>query len=79
MPKMSLTKKLRLKNSREIGSCEIDDFCKKYGFECFHFTEYHMRLNGKVDVYPTGRKYYDIKTREWGVYRNLEEILTKIK
>lgn len=32
------------------------------------FTIYHIRINERLDVYPTGCKFHDIKTGERGVW-----------
>lgn len=75
-------KKARLQNQREKEKCRIDDFCAEYRIEMRQINEYQIRLNERLDVYPTSKKYcildrYD-KTR-WGQYQNVKELLTILR
>lgn len=75
------TKKARLREQRESEKCRIDDFCKEHGIEMEHMTEYQIRLDGKIDVYPTNKKYCILSRfgGKWGQYNKIEELLNKLK
>lgn len=70
-------KKARLRESLENGKCEIDDFCKVYSLQMRSITEYQIRINEKIDVYPTRRKFHIISKVDeiWGEYQEVEELL----
>ena len=73
------------KERREIGKCELSDFCEKHDFDMVFINEYQIRVNDRVDIYPTGRKYCIMHwatndgIQRWGKYNNLKELLKYIK
>lgn len=75
------SKKARLREQRESEKCRIDDFCHDHSIEKEEITEYQIRLNGRVDVYPTGKKYCLLNGYggKWGQYERIEELLDKIQ
>lgn len=46
-------------------------------FQVHQFSEYHFRIGGRLDVWPSSRKFYDIKSHQKGVYDNLERFVQK--
>ncbi len=70
-------KKERLGQQRDIGKCEIDDFCKKYGLQHRYLSDYQIRINEFIDVYPTNRRYHVISKagQPWGWYNEVEDLL----
>jgi hypothetical protein len=75
------SKKARLREQRDTEKCRIDDFCYDHSIEKVEITEYQIRLNGWVDVYPTNKKYCLLNGYggKWGRYDRIEELLDKIK
>ena len=67
-----------MKEQREMGKCEVDDFCGEHGFYKEFITEYHIRIEGQVDVFPTSRKFFVLKTKRWGTYNFIKELLKYI-
>jgi hypothetical protein len=78
---MTNAKKERLKEQREMEKCRIDDFCHEHEIEKVEITEYQIRLNGKMDVYPTNHKFCILNSfgGKWGQYNRIEELLEKLK
>lgn len=75
----------KLKEIREVGKCELSDFCEKYGFYMELKNEYQIRVNNRVDIYPTSRKYCIMhwatndNIQRWGQYDKLEDLLKYIQ
>lgn len=72
-------KKARLKEQRNKQLCEVSDFCETHGFEQVHITEYQVRINGILDVYPTSMKFCILKTKHWGQYYKVEDLLKHLQ
>lgn len=62
--------KIRKANNRNLTHCKVLDLCQEKGYELVHLTEYHVRINGKLDVFPTSNKYHDLRKGTWGVLDN---------
>lgn len=77
----SFAKKERLRNQREIEKCKIDDFCKDHNIKMAHLTEFQIRLNKRIDVYPTNKKYCILNAfgGKWGRYSDLDELIKYLK
>lgn len=41
------------------------------------FSEYHFRINSRLDVWPTSKKWYDRKTGRKGEYEELESFVKR--
>lgn len=41
------------------------------------FSDIHFRINNRLDVWPTTKKYYDHKTFRKGYYEELESFVRK--
>lgn len=46
-------------------------------YQVTKFTEYHWRVEDRIDIYPTKNKYFIPKTGERGTYGDLESFLEK--
>jgi hypothetical protein len=73
------SKKARLREQREQGKCEVDDFCHEHGFSFEFITDYHIRIENQLDVFPTNRKFCVVKTQRWGMYNFISELLKHLK
>ena len=65
---------------RNLNLCELYDFCQENKIEMYQINEYQVRLNNKLDIYPTNKKYCvfnkeDYLKNKWGVYSDLKELL----
>lgn len=67
-----MKKAARLHNLRE-GENTLE-MLVALDFAVHQFSEYHFRINGRLDVWPTSRKYYDIKSHQKGTYHDLERL-----
>ncbi len=79
---MTENKKRRLKERREKGLCEIDDFCSLNEIEKTSINEYQVRVFGKkiIDIFPTNKRYCILGTNPvWGDYKDLNELLKYLK
>lgn len=59
--------KVRNEKSRNLNLCRLQDLAEEQGYTLVHITPYQVRVNNKVDVYPTRLKYFHLATKEWGV------------
>ncbi len=41
------------------------------------FSDIHFRINDRLDVWPSTKKWYDLKTQRKGVYEELESFVKK--
>ncbi len=73
----SEAKRQRLREQREIGKCELYDFCEAHSFQTRLINEYQIRVNESVDVYPTNKRFCVLSETKpiWGKYEKLEELL----
>jgi hypothetical protein len=46
-------------------------------YEVQYLTDYQWRINGTIDIYPTNRRYHNLKTQERGDYRDMHSFLRK--
>ena len=44
----------------------LQDLCEEKGYTMRHITDYQVRVNNKLDIYPTRLKYFYLPTKEWG-------------
>lgn len=64
--------RVRKAKVRNFTKCELQDLCEEKGFEVKHLTEYQIRIEGKLDIYPTSRKYHLLTKNERGEIHELE-------
>jgi len=60
------------KQRRTTGKEEIESI---FGYEIAIITDYQYRVNGILDLFPTSRKYHNIKTQKRGHYTSAEKII----
>lgn len=46
-----------------------------WDYTVHQFNESHFRINNRLDVWPTTKKYYDTKTQRRGTYDELESFV----
>ena len=63
----------RLKNLAE-GEEQMDILIAK-DFHVERFSDYHFRINDRLDVWPSTKKWYDRLTMRKGEYNNLIEFV----
>lgn len=60
---------------REQHKPEIIDFCKDNGFSFKWIAgDWHMRIEGVLDVYPTRKRFFWLPTKEWGWYEDYDDL-----
>lgn len=61
---------IKVKNaqSRNLHLCKLIDLAEEQGYTLRHITDYQVRVNNVLDVYPTRLKYFDLTTKEWGTF-----------
>jgi len=77
---MGKQKEIEKRKRRNLNLCELYDFCKENNIEMYEINEYQVRLNNKLDIYPTNKKYCvfnkeDYTRNIWGAYSDLKEII----
>jgi hypothetical protein len=70
--------KVRKEKARNFTKCELQDLCEEKGYTMQHMTEYHIRVEGKLDIYPTSRKYHLITKNERGEIHDLEKDIIRL-
>lgn len=75
----SESKKRYKREHRNLNKCLVADLCEEKGIEMAHINDYQIRLNRDIDVYPTSKKYFDIKNKKWGVWTSVDDLLNLIK
>lgn len=46
-----------------------------YDYDVYQLTEYHFRVNRRLDIWPSSKKWYDLKTMMKGTYDDLEKFV----
>ena len=59
------------------NKAELLEFCKKHNLPYKMIMEYQIRVDNRIDIYPTRKKYCILGINSWGVYCDLEEIFNK--
>lgn len=61
---------------REQHTPTIVAFCEDLGlrYEKVHGFDWHIRIEGIMDVFPTSNKYHLLKTDERGRFNDYEEL-----
>lgn len=71
-------KKERMAQEREAEKCRVHDVCEAHKVEFELITDYQIRIAGKLDVYPTAKKYcwlFAPGGARWGMYHSIEHLL----
>lgn len=72
IPKYSpAEKERRMRNLREDET--LLEILVAQDFSVVQLSEWHFRINGRLDVWPTSRKFYDRKSYVKGEYTHLEQ------
>ena len=67
-------KKARKRRLLEIGE-EALEFLVGLDYEVVQLSEYHFRVCGRLDIFPSTRTWYDIRSRQRGQYNELKEFV----
>jgi hypothetical protein len=59
-------------NNRDLFLSILDEI--KDSHEVIQLTEYQYRIDGKLDIYPSNRKWHVLATGKRGQYRNISDI-----
>lgn len=46
-----------------------------YEYAVYQLSEYHFRINRRLDIWPSSKKWYDLKTMMKGQYEDLEKFV----
>lgn len=46
-----------------------------HDFRIHEFSEHHFRINERLDVWPTRRRWYDLKSHQRGFYTSMVELV----
>lgn len=46
-----------------------------HDYEVYQLSEYHFRINRRLDIWPSSKKWYDLKTTAKGQYEDLEKFV----
>lgn len=69
----------RARERRRVSERErIEDFCQFYSMPYHWFTEYHVRIADRVDIFPTSKKYHFIGSYDYVEYDSLDEVFEKM-
>jgi hypothetical protein len=60
----------RRRESLKKGEEELEILVAR-DYEVRQMSEYHFRINGRLDVWPSTRKWYDLRSRRKGSYKSL--------
>ena len=63
-------KKQNLKN----GAAALENLVA-FDFEVHAFSEIHFRINRRLDVWPSTKRWYDLRTHEKGSFIELESFV----
>lgn len=58
------------RDARRSAEWEVFQRIATAGYVVVKMTEYHYRINGRLDLYPTNRRFHDLKDGERGSYRD---------
>lgn len=47
------------------------------GFQVQPLTEYHFRINGVLDLFPTNRRFHNLRTGQRGSYNDVKAFVKK--
>ena len=70
------TKKLTRKKNLEGGYEDLDILAAQ-DYDVHEFSQYHFRVNNRLDVWPSSKKYWDCQLGKKGTYENLVEFVNQ--
>jgi hypothetical protein len=50
---------------------------KNLGYDVKQLTPYQFRINDEIDLYPIHNRYFKIRYKKWGGYKDAEEFIKK--
>lgn len=74
---MTRTRKLRHSAQRDKGTYSIKALADE-GYIVERLTQYQYRINDRLDLFPTNRKYHDVLTGERGDWQGALDICRRI-
>jgi hypothetical protein len=66
------------KQKRLEEAIEIFDILIARDYEVTQFSQYHFRVNGRLDIWPTSKKWYDTRSHAKGTYIDLIETVDSV-
>ena len=70
----TIAKRERLTEQREREKCIVHDYCEENKIEMEFINDFQIRLAGRLDVYPTAKKFCYLPRKVWGVYDRIEDL-----
>lgn len=70
----SQAEKLIRRNNLIKGEEELE-ILVAWDYRVRHLDTYHFRINDRLDVWPSSKKWFDQRTRRSGTYDNLESFV----
>ncbi len=58
----------------EAGTAAMENLVA-FDFDVKAFSDIHFRINRRLDVWPTTKRWYDIRTHRKGAYEELERFV----
>lgn len=71
------TKKAERADRREYEKCLVHDFCEDKQIKMEHINDFQIRLDGRLDVYPTAKKFCFLPKKLWGMYSQINDLCKK--
>lgn len=69
---------MTLKEQNRIAGYEELDILAALDFQVQEFSPFHYRINGRLDIWPSTKKFFDKATSKTGSYDSLVEIAQDI-
>ena len=63
------------RDKRVEDATQIFNQLKKDGYKVEFKTEYHIRINDTLDLFPVNKKFHNVKTNKRGKYSNIISII----
>lgn len=57
------------------NKAKLLEFCSKNNLQYREIMPYQIRIDEKIDIYPTNKKYCILAIDQWGTYLELRDIL----
>ncbi len=68
-----MNKQIKKQNWQE-GTDDLENLVA-WDYKVVPFSDIHFRINDRLDVWPSTRKWYDMKTKRTGQYQKLESFV----
>lgn len=73
----TIAKRERIAEAREREKCVVHDYCEAHGIQFEFINDFQIRLKGKLDIYPTAKKYCYLPKPVWGMYTKIDDLVKK--